>query len=71
VITVAFQNVFCLEIYQNNMYFIFLKLIFNITHQNNLKLYKKLIFNKTNSHFYQMHGQHVAKRAKCMHVSPR
>jgi hypothetical protein len=41
---VAFQNVFSLEIYQNNMYFIFLKLIFNITHQNNLKLYKKTNF---------------------------
>jgi len=42
---VAFQNVFYLKIFQNNIFFYFFKFIFDIIHQNNLKTHKKNIFN--------------------------
>jgi hypothetical protein len=50
VIAVAFQNVFCAKIHQNDIFFIFLKIIFeiSITHQNDSKHKKILIFNKKN-----------------------
>ena len=41
---VAIQSVFCLEIYQNYIFFIFKKIIFKI---NISKQFKKIIFNKT------------------------
>jgi hypothetical protein len=37
VVAVAFQNIFHLEIYQNNIFFIFKKLFFKSAHQNDLK----------------------------------
>ena len=44
VVAVAFQSVFCVEIYQNDV-FLFLKNLFlKSTHQNDPKHIKKLIF---------------------------
>jgi hypothetical protein len=42
-VAVAFQSVFHSEKYQNNIFFIFLKLFLISTHQNNLKTQKILI----------------------------
>jgi hypothetical protein len=42
VVAVVFQNIFHLEMHQNNIFFYFLKIIFDInTHQNDLKTPKK------------------------------
>jgi hypothetical protein len=38
VVEVTVQNVFCLEKYQNNFYFIFLKFFLTSTNQNDLKI---------------------------------
>jgi hypothetical protein len=40
-VAVAFQSAFYLEMYQNNIFFIFLKSFFKSTHQNYLKTPKK------------------------------
>jgi hypothetical protein len=37
VIATAFQSTFLLEMHQNNIFFIFLKLFLTLAHQNNLK----------------------------------
>jgi hypothetical protein len=37
VVTIVFQNTFHLEIYQNNIFFIFKKLFLISVHQNDLK----------------------------------
>ena len=42
-IAVAFESAFRLEIRQNNIFFIFLKLFLTSAHQNNLKTQKKII----------------------------
>jgi len=41
VVAVAYQNVFHSEIYQNNIFY-FLKIIFDMVHQNNIKKQKKI-----------------------------
>jgi hypothetical protein len=47
VVTVAFQNVFCSKMYQNNIYFYFKKIIFNISISKWSENTKKiLIWNK-------------------------
>jgi hypothetical protein len=46
VVAVAFESVFCLEIYQNNILFIFKNLFPTSAHQNNLKTQKKIICSK-------------------------
>jgi hypothetical protein len=43
VVAVAFQSVFHLDMYQNNIFFIFKKLFLTLAHQNDLKTPKKLI----------------------------
>jgi hypothetical protein len=43
---VAFQSVFHAEIYQNDIFFYFLKIIFEISASKQSKIYKKLFFNK-------------------------
>jgi len=43
VVAVAYQNVFHSEMYQNNIFY-FLKIIFDIVHQNDLKKQKKKKF---------------------------
>jgi hypothetical protein len=43
VVAVTFQSVFCLEMYQNNIFFIFKNLFLSSAHQNNPKSPKKLI----------------------------
>jgi hypothetical protein len=40
VVVVVFQSAFYLEIHQNNIFFIFKKLILISAHQNNLKISK-------------------------------
>jgi len=42
VLAITFENIFCLETYQNNIFFIFKKLFLISAHQNNLKIYKKI-----------------------------
>jgi len=42
VVTITFQNVFYLEMYQNNIFFIFLKLFLISAHQNDLKTPKNI-----------------------------
>jgi hypothetical protein len=44
-IVVVFQNVFCVEMYQNN-FFNFLKIIFEISALKRSKTYEKINFNK-------------------------
>jgi hypothetical protein len=41
VVAVVFESVFCLEIYQNNIFFIFKNLFPTSAHQNDLKTQKK------------------------------
>jgi hypothetical protein len=41
VVGIIFQRVFCLEMHQNNIFFIFLNLFLTSTHQNNLETPKK------------------------------
>jgi hypothetical protein len=41
VVGIVFQRVFCLEMHQNNIFFIFLNLFLTSTHQNNLETPKK------------------------------
>jgi hypothetical protein len=41
VVAAAFQSTFHLQIYQNNIFFIFLKLFLKSEHQNDLKTLKK------------------------------
>jgi hypothetical protein len=41
VVAIAFQIVFHLKMYQNNIFFIFLKLFLTSAHQNDLKTLKK------------------------------
>jgi len=43
VVAVIFQSVFYLEMYQNNIFFIFFKLFLISVHQNDLKTLKILI----------------------------
>ena len=50
-VAVAFQNVFHVEMYQNNIYFLFFKFIFKINTSKQFKIYKKLNFNKKNNFF--------------------
>jgi hypothetical protein len=45
-VMIAVQSIFYLEMYQNNIFFIFKKLLFTSTHQNDLKTYKKIKFLK-------------------------
>ena len=40
-VVITFQSVFYLEIYQDNIFFIFKKLFLISTHQNDLKTLKK------------------------------
>jgi hypothetical protein len=55
VVVVAFQSAFRVEMYQNNIFFIFLKLFLRSAHQNNTKYTKKIIFNKKNNlNFYRI-----------------
>jgi hypothetical protein len=42
VVVVAFQSAFHLEMYQNNIFFYFLKITFISVHQNDLKILKKI-----------------------------
>jgi len=42
VFVVAFQNAFHSKTYQNNFFFYFLKIIFDIAHQNDLKTPKNI-----------------------------
>jgi hypothetical protein len=44
VVAVAFQSVFCVEIYQNDVFFIFKKFIFKINASKRSKTYKKFDF---------------------------
>jgi hypothetical protein len=46
-IAVVFQSVFHANMYQNDFFFIFLKLFLRSTYQNNPKHTQKLIFSKT------------------------
>jgi len=46
VVAVFFQNIFYSEMYQNNVFLYFLKIIFISTYQKDLKTYKKLILSK-------------------------
>ena len=46
---VVIQNVFCLEIHQNNIFFIFKKLFLRLAYQNNKKNIKQI--NKKNFFF--------------------
>jgi hypothetical protein len=41
VVIVTFQSVFHFKTHQNNVFFYFFKIIFDIAHQNDLKIYKK------------------------------
>jgi hypothetical protein len=41
-IVIVFQSISYSEIYQNNIFFIFLKLFLTSTHQNNLKTPKNI-----------------------------
>jgi hypothetical protein len=50
VVAVAFQSVFCVEIYQNDVFLFFKKLFLKSTHQNDPKHIKKLIFYRTRFH---------------------
>ena len=43
VVMVAFQIIFCIEMYVNDA-FLFLKIIFDIAHQNNLKYTNQINF---------------------------
>ena len=55
VVVVAFQSAFRVEMYQNDIFFIFLKLFLRSAHQNNPKYTKKIIFNKKNNlNFYRI-----------------
>jgi len=40
---IAFQNAFHLEVYQNNIFFIFKKIFLKSVHQNNIKILKKIL----------------------------
>ena len=42
VVAIAFQNVFCVEMLQNNVFFYFLKIIFKISASKRFKSQKKL-----------------------------
>ena len=42
VVAVIFQNIFYSEMYQNNIFFIFLKLFLTSVHQNDLKILKNI-----------------------------
>jgi hypothetical protein len=44
VVAVVFQNVFHVEIHQNDIFFIFKKLFLKSTHQNNSKHKKQINF---------------------------
>jgi hypothetical protein len=46
VVAVAFQSVFHAEMHKNDVFFIFLKLFFRSTHQNDQKNIKKIILKK-------------------------
>jgi len=52
VVVTVFQSVFHVEMHQNDIFFIFLKLFLRSTYQNNLKHIKKLIFNKKKFEFF-------------------
>jgi len=43
VVAVAFQSDFHSKLHQNNVFFIFKKIIFDITHQNDPKTLKKIL----------------------------
>ena len=38
VVTVVFENIFCLEIHENDIFFIFKKLFLILVNENNLKI---------------------------------
>jgi hypothetical protein len=44
VVTVAFQSVFYAEMHQNDIFFYFLKIIFEISTSKQFKKYKKINF---------------------------
>jgi hypothetical protein len=46
IVAVVVQFAFRLKIYQNYIFFYFLKIILRSAHQNDLKIYKKIIFSK-------------------------
>jgi hypothetical protein len=48
VVAVTFQNIFRIEIYQNNIFFILKNLLLRSAHQNDPKHIKKLFFSKKN-----------------------
>jgi hypothetical protein len=52
VVMVDFQSVFYLKMYQNNIFFIFLKSCLISTHQNDLKISKKILILKKNLIFF-------------------
>jgi len=53
---VAFQSVFHAEIYQNDIFFYFLKIIFEISASKQSKIYKKLFFSKNKNWIIWKHG---------------
>jgi hypothetical protein len=49
VVAIIFQSVICLEMHQNNNFFIFLKLFLTSVHQNVQKKHKKNKFKEKNN----------------------
>ena len=61
-VAVAFQNIFCFQMHQNNIYFFnFLKIIFDSSISKRSKNIKKLILNKKNSNFDNFHLECTTK----------
>jgi len=52
VIAVAFQSTFHLEMYQDNIFFIFYKLFLKLKHQNDLKTQKNINLKKKKLNFF-------------------
>jgi hypothetical protein len=46
VLVVAVQSAFCLEMHQNDVFFIFKKLFLKSAHQNDLKTFKNILAKK-------------------------
>jgi hypothetical protein len=61
VVAVAFQSVFHVEMHQNDVFFLFLKIIFEISVSKRSKTYKKLIFSKKNLIFWKCGLTRVSK----------
>jgi hypothetical protein len=52
VIAVVFQSTFHLEMYQDNIFFIFYKLFLKLKHQNDLKTQKNINLKKKKLNFF-------------------